>query len=535
MTDASDGTAHVRLQQGTEPAREKLARSVASLLLGVIHAASFGPLDGWWLQPIVMAGLILLLHPAERSRNWRSDLATTWWFGLGSFVAGVGWMYVSMVRYGGMPAPIAAAAVVLLSLYLGAFGALAAAAVRRIATSARGLDGGLASLGTAMLFAACWTLAELARGVLFTGFPWLSIGYAHLGGPLRHFAPTIGVYGVGLFASLWAFGLALAFTALRRRRFPTAGLSLIAGPIVLALLLAGASFVQPGTQVLGVRLLQGNIPQNLKFDPERALATMDTYAQMVESGRADLTVLPETAWTVPWRSTPPEIAARLARHAAGGTALAIGMPLDATQNAQSGPQLANSVAVIGADGTITTRYDKRHLVPFGEFVPTLFGWFVRMMDIPLGDFARGETGQPALAIGVDRIAFNICFEDLFGEELAVQVRDGATMLVNLSNLAWFGDSHALDQHLRIARMRSLELGRPMLRATNTGVTAVIDHTGTIVARLPTGTAGVLEAQVNGTTGLTPYARLGNLPALALALTLAAVGAGLCARSRRRTR
>ena len=149
-----------------------------------------------------------------------------------------------------------------------------------------------------------------------------------------------------------------------------------------------------------------------------------------------------------------------------------------------------------------------------------------------------ENSQPTravLALGDERIAFNICFEDLFGEELARQVRDGATVLVNLSNLAWFGDSHALEQHLRIARMRSLELGRPMLRATNTGVTAAIDHRGVVTARLPTGERGTLATEVRGATGLTPYAVFGNYPVLGLALALSAAGTGLCARARRRTK
>ncbi len=532
MTDAALA-AHA-----SAPMRGALVRALAALALGALHAASFGPLEGWWLQPLALAALILLLLPQRPAPRWRGDFTTALAFGVGSFVAGVGWMYVSMHRYGGMPAPMAAAAVVLLSVYLAAFGALAVALTRRLADKPFGAG---AELGAALLFAGLWTLGELARGYLMTGFPWLSIGYAHLGGPLRHVAPLLGVYGVGLFAALAAFGLALALSTLRQRRFPVAGVLLLVLPVALGLLLAPAVWVQPSARPLPVRLLQGNVPQDLKFDPDRALAAMDTYVAMVEAGRAELTVLPETAWTIPWRATPPEISERLARYAALGGALVIGMPLDAADlrpanaAAASAARITNSVAVIGADGRITGRYDKRHLVPFGEFVPALFGWFVRMMDIPLGEFARGADGQPALSLGDERIAFNICFEDLFGEELARQVRDGATVLVNLSNLAWFGDSHALDQHLRIARMRSLELGRPMLRATNTGVTAAIDHQGVVTARLPTGERGTLATEVRGTTGLTPYAVFGNYPVLGLALALSAAGTGLCARARRRTK
>ncbi len=519
---------------GQAPRRTALISYGASLVLGLAHAASFGPLAGWWLQLLALAGLIVILYGAKSPpSSWRSFL-TVMSFGLGSFVAGVSWMYISMHRYGGMPAPMAAAAVVLLSLYLGAFGALAATLARRLSGSGASIGD---DLGRALLFAGCWTLGELARGYLLTGFPWLSIGYAHLGGVLHHFAPTLGVYGVGLFAALTAFGLALVVINLGRWRSALVGLALVVLPSVLAFALAGISWVQPNGKPFRARLLQGNIAQDMKFDPARTRATMKTYVEMVQAGSADLTVLPETAWTVPWRVTPPEIAEPLRNYAAAGNTLVIGMPLEigASDPTAPGPRIANSVAVIGPEGQVVSHYDKRHLVPFGEFVPTMFGWFVRMMNIPLGDFARGSSAQSELLLRDQRIGFNVCFEDLFGEELAVQVRAGATVLANVSNLAWFGESHALDQHLAIARMRALELGRPMLRATNTGVTAVIGSDGAVMVKLPSSIRAVLEAKVQGFAGLTPYARYANLPALALALFLVATGAGLCSRGRRRTR
>ncbi|HEY0879376.1 MAG TPA: apolipoprotein N-acyltransferase, partial [Zeimonas sp.] len=195
--------------------------------------------------------------------------------------------------------------------------------------------------------------------------------------------------------------------------------------------------------------------------------------------------------------------------------------------------LTNSVGVIDETGTIAWRYDKRHLVPFGEFVPFGFGWFVDLMHIPLGDFARGSARQRPLWIADQRIAFDICYEDLFGEEIAAQVRDGATILVNVSNIAWFGDSHALPQHLQIARMRAVELARPMLRATNTGVTAAIDAHGRVLARLEPYTAGVLEIEVQGTDGTTPYARHGNVPVLVLSIGFVAAALGMMRGAARR--
>jgi apolipoprotein N-acyltransferase len=193
--------------------------------------------------------------------------------------------------------------------------------------------------------------------------------------------------------------------------------------------------------------------------------------------------------------------------------------------------LTNSVllldrAVFDGTGARPARYDKRHLVPFGEFVPWGFRWFVDLMTIPLGDFGRGADIQPPFKVGEQRISFNICYEDVFGEELlpALAGEDGATILANVSNIAWFGNSHALPQHLQIARMRTLETARPMIRATNTGVTAAIDFDGKVLAALPTYQLGALSLQVQGRTGLTPYARTGNWPILALSMLILAAAA-----------
>jgi apolipoprotein N-acyltransferase len=291
------------------------------------------------------------------------------------------------------------------------------------------------------------------------------------------------------------------------------------------------AWTRPAGAPLAVRLVQGNVAQDMKFRPERALEAMRDYAERFESGGAALTVLPETAWTLPWDRTPAPIAERILAHVARGHAIAIGLPAILEPPGGGHPMLANSVLLLqpdasGAVRAPAPRYDKRHLVPFGEFVPWGFRWFVRMMHIPLGDFARGAAGQPPFEVGDQRVAFNVCYEDLFGEELreALLGEHGATVLANVSNIAWFGRSHALPQHLAIARMRTLETGRPMLRATNTGVTAAIDAHGRVIARLDDHVAGELDVRVQGTTGLTPFVRAGNAPAWAGALLLLAATA-----------
>ena len=523
-----------------------MAAPVAALVAGIAHAASFAPFGAWWLQTATMAVLVALVLRAQANAGTGAARAAAlgFAFGLGWFVAGVAWVYVSMHRYGGMPAPIAALALLLFGAYLALFPATVCALAVRAARVAGSAPGAVAAVG--MVFAGSWALAEIARGYLFTGFPWLAIGYAHVDGPLAALAPLAGVYGVCALAALSAYGVGALATIVgrdARARATVPALALVLAlvlalaPLVAGWTMTGRSWSQPTGRSLAVRLLQGNVPQELKFDPARSLAAMRAYTAEVLRAPADLTVLPETAWTVPWSATPATLRdALLGQLAREGGVLAIGMPLreQAASRDPAAARLTNSVAVIDRDGSIAARYDKRHLVPFGEFIPRGFGWFVAMMNIPLGEFARGERVQAPLAIDGQRVAFDICYEDTFGEELAAQVREGATILVNVSNIAWFGDSHALPQHLQIARMRAIELARPVLRATNTGVTAAIDARGRVVDALPTYSAGALALSVQGTTGLTPYARWGNALPLALGLVMALSGALACVASRRST-
>jgi apolipoprotein N-acyltransferase len=507
--------------------RGRVAAPILSFVAGSLQAASLWPLQRWWLQLAALAVLVVLVLRMPR-RAGALGLA----FGLGCFLPGVSWLYVSMHRYGGMPAVLAGLALLLFAVYLASFGAAVCSALARLddALRTRNAAPALRATALALLFAGAWALAEILRGWLFTGFPWLAIGYAQLDGPLASFAPLLGVYGVCMVAALVAFGLALAAGGLpdapRARPSRAArlfGAIAVALPIVAGLGLATIDHVTPHGAPMRVRLLQGNVAQDLKFDARRSVDAMRWYATEVVRSDAPLTVLPETAWTIPWSRTPSAVRDAIVAHLrTTGTVAAIGMPLFERGSApgetsvfSGAASLTNSVGAVDGSGTVAWRYDKRHLVPFGEFVPFGFGWFVDLMHIPLGDFARGTAQQPPLAIADQRIAFDICYEDLFGEELAAQVRGGATILVNVSNIAWFGDSHALPQHLQIARMRALEFARPMLRATNTGVTASIDAHGRVLGQLEPYTAGALEVDVQGADGATPYARFGNVPILVL--------------------
>ncbi|MFT3818193.1 MAG: apolipoprotein N-acyltransferase [Rubrivivax sp.] len=456
----------------------------------------------WWL-PIAAAALLawrVRASPGARRAAWLG-----WAYGLGWLLAGTWWMFISMHRYGHLPAWLAAAAVLALAAALSLYLALAMAAVRRWQ---RG------SAFDALLFAAAWLLAEMARGVWFTGFPWAASGYSQVDGPLAALAPWVGVYGIGAVLAWLA-----AVIAHGHRRPWGAALAAVA-----LLTVFGPGEHGSAGRVLSVQLLQPNVAQDEKFAAERMPATLQWVAQRLLATQADLVVAPETA--VPLLPgqledfAPGYWAALRLRFAQGPQAALVGVPLGDYERGYT-----NSVAGLSAGGSY--RYDKHHLVPFGEFIPTGFRWFTELMQIPLGDFNRGGLRQPSFALpDGERAAPNICYEDLFGEELARRFADAATaptLFVNLSNIGWFGDTIAIDQHLGISRMRALEFQRPMLRATNTGATAVIDHQGRVLARLPSFTAAVLDGQVQGRRGLTPFARwaavAGLWPLWALGLAL----------------
>lgn len=487
----------------------------APALLGALTVAGFAPFHVFFLPTLTLAALFSLWLAAG---SRRAAALTGFAFGAGLFLVGVSWVYVSLHDFGGMPAPVAAAATLLFCLFLALFPAAVgwfAAPLRRFPRAA-----------LLLFLPACWTLAEWVRGWIFTGFPWLAVGYgAAPHGPLAGYAPLLGVYGVSLLTAMGAGLLALAWrerrTSLRRSLMPLAALALLwAG---------GAAFDQmrwtrPVGEPLTVSLLQGNIPQDLKWREDRLAHTLDVYGRLVAESRARLILLPETAFPLFLDQLPDAYLASLIDHARRqGGDLVFGVP----ERSADGRSYYNSVVSRGTSPAQT--YRKVHLVPFGEFVPfrPLLGWFLDLMQIPLGDFSRGEADQRPLAVAGQRLAVNICYEDAFGEEIIRQLPE-ATLLVNVSNDAWFGDSIAPWQHLQIAQMRALETGRMMLRGTNTGITALIDVRGRITARLEPFHTGALTGTVQGYAGATPYARWGNAPAVAL-MVLGLAAAVLSAR------
>ncbi|MBL8382858.1 MAG: apolipoprotein N-acyltransferase [Burkholderiales bacterium] len=484
--------------------RGRLGLAVAPLL-GALATLGFAPADRIEVFLAAFAGLIVCLDGAGARRA----ALLGWLFGLGYFVVGVSWVYVSMHDVGGMPAALAGLAVVLFAAYLAAFGALACAAA-----GALGATRGGALL---LVLPAAWCVCEWLRGWVFTGFPWLAAGYADSGGVFAGYAPVLGVYGVGMLNALAAAGIADLWHRLRSPaglRPAGRDLAWIAA-LAAGALLARVDWTEPTGAPVTVALLQGNVPQDLKFEEERFAATLALYERLVRAHPADIVVLPETALPRMLHAIPRDYLAALEDAARARRAdIVFGVPI-----ADSRERYFNSVASRGASPP--QRYDKAHLVPFGEFVPPGFRWFVDWMRIPLGDFTRGSAQPRPLALGSQRVAANICYEDLFGEEIIRQLPE-ATLLLNVSNIAWFGDSLAPHQHLQISRVRARETGRPMLRATNTGATAVIDARGGLVDRLPDFTEGALVARVRGHAGATPYVRTGNAPLIVACLVVLAV-------------
>lgn len=502
----------------TASAFPRLPGLLIAAALGLLQAMSFAPWNLPWLQVLSLAALFAL---ALRAGSARDALLFGFAFGMGWFGLGVSWVFISMHRYGGMPAWIAAPATAAFCAYLAIYPALALALAHRLARgpAARAL----------LALPAAWAGAEWLRGTVLTGFPWVAGGYAHSDGPLAGYAPLVGVYGLGLLSALVAGALALWSRPRAAGRPARVGASLAALAIALAgAALVGIAWTQPQGEPISVRLVQGNVPQDMKFSEGGLQRAVDAHLRLLDAGpRVDLAVLPESVFPVTLNQLPDPVTQALLDYTrTRQSALVFGVFIE-----QPPGQYYNSAVGLSPDNRPPLqRYSKRHLVPFGEFIPWGFRWFVDLMQMPIGDQQRGAPYQGPMDLAGQRIAVNICYEDLFGREIiaAWQVPERApTLLLNISNLAWFDDSIALDQHLQISRLRAMETGRPMLRATNTGATAVIDARGRVTAALPYLTAGALDAQVTGHSGSTPYVRYGDWPALALigALLLIAAVAG----------
>jgi apolipoprotein N-acyltransferase len=519
-------------RSGTRPAPFALSARAGTLLLGLLLGGAavlgFAPFYYWPVPIAALTGLAWLVQGAATPR--RAALLGLA-FGLGYFLTGTSWVFVSMHRYGGMSVPLASFATLFFCTYLALFPTAAAWLSRR----ARG-----DAVRLALVFAAAWALAEWVRGWMFTGFPWLAVGYAQSpSGPLSGFAPIFGVYGVSLLSALSA-GLLVWWSPWQGVRRPAAGIravllhpaaATLAAIWLGALALQRVSWTAPEGAPVSVSLVQGNIEQDIKWRPERVQASLDAYLRLTLGSQSRLILLPETALPLLNVDVPAAYLELLTAHARrrGGDIL-LGVPEYVAPGAKGGASVAeagsregegsyfNSVMSYGTSPTQV--YRKHHLVPFGDYFPQWFfvTWVMSALDIPMSSFSRGGAQQRPLAVAGQRVAVNICYEDVFGEEIIRQL-PAATVLANFTNDAWWGDSAASEQHLQMSQMRSQETGRYMLRATNTGVTAIVDQRGRVLHSAPEFAVAVVNGSVQGFSGSTPYVWWGNWPFLAVAAAM----------------
>lgn len=476
---------------------------IIAICSGLTLPLAFAPTE-WWQ---VAVGSLVILYWLIQTLTVRQALFIGWLFGLGYFGIGVHWVYHSLHLFGAAIAPLAAALTLVFVLVMTVFPAACCALWAHMRKPHR-------PVVNALLFASLWVLLELLRGKLVGGFPWILIGYSQTTGPVGHLAPFVGVYGL-------SFLIVLASALIVAIAFSTQKARLIAFPLAFAMILAsfalkGIEFSTPTNSPLAVRLVQGNIPQSMKFSDGRLETSLRLYTEMtVEQplDDIDLVVWPETAipthyhrveqWLQPFAESMDE------------------RNVDVLSGVfvREGDDVYNAVKRLGGGQEV---YRKRHLVPFGEYMPLRFilDFAAAYIDIPMSDLTPG-TGphEPITLMQGTAVGVSICYEDVYGEKMRAALPD-AQLLVNVSNDAWFGNSAAPHQHEQKARMRAREFERPLVRVTNTGVSSAIDYKGEILGRIDHDTKGIFDVQVQPRDGATLYARTGNWPVFLLSFFIA---------------
>ena len=463
-------------------------------LLGAITVLAFAP---FYIFPIAVLSLTGIIYLWIKADSPKAAFKLGFQFGLGLHVVGTYWIYISLHDFGGMPWWFAGFSTFCLCAFMALFVGLVGYFSKRF--------------GFIIIIApVLWGLSDWVRSWIFTGFPWLTLGYSQVPhSPLAGYMPIVGVYGVSVIsafvAAIIACWLAKTNHNVIWKRNAIAALMLI---IVSGGLLKVLEWSTPINGPISVALIQGNIAQSTKWSPDTAQNTIDTYINMAKASKAQLIVLPETALPVVSSQVDASITDALTNHAKQNNGnIIVGM----VEVNQQTDQYFNSAFSYGTDPTQS--YAKNHLVPFGEYIPLkqVFGWIYRdWLNMPLSDLSRGGAYQTPMQLGNQKVAVNVCYEDVFGEEITHQL-PAATLLVNISNDAWYGQSYAADQHMQFSQARALETGRMMLRATNTGATAAIDTHGYVIAHAPHDVQTTLNVQAQGYTGTTPYVRWRNWP------------------------
>ena len=466
---------------------------VLALTAGAVSVLGFAPF-GLYLFPILSLALLFAVwwESSPRRAFWRG-----WLYGVGMFGSGASWLHISIEEFGHAGLLVA---IVLTLLFLAALSLIPALVGWLVNRWLRGNP----ALTLLAVYPAGWVAGEWLRGTILQGFPWLQAGYSQIESPLSVVAPVAGVYGVSLLVAIMGGLLVNAVRLQGTPRWIVA--ASVIGILISLNLLRDIAWTRTAGDKLQVTLLQGNIPQALKWSPAQRQFTLDLYRRMTtEHTDSDLVIWPETAIPLFYDLLEDDFLESLrAEVLSTDTDLLVGVPV-----MDKAGRYFNAMTVIG-EATPGRFYFKRHLVPFGEFFPWrgLFGPLYEAIVGQRADFSAGEVDQPLLIAAGQPVGISICYEDAFGTEV-LDTLPAATMLVNVSNDAWFGDSLAPHQHLEMARMRALETGRYMLRATNTGISAIVSPFGELIAVSPRGRVYAVTAEVQPMQGSTPYIRIGD--------------------------
>lgn len=471
-------------------------------LLGAITVLAFAP---FYIFPAAILSLIGIIYLWLKAPSAKTAFKLGFQFGLGLYVVGIYWIYISLHDFGGMPWWFAGFSTFCLCAFMALFIGLIGYLSKRF---------GFIMISAPVL----WGLSDWVRSWIFTGFPWLTLGYSQVPhSPLAGYMPIFGVYGVSVITAFVAAIIAcwLAKTTIssifKRNAIISMVLILVAGNLLKAV-----EWTTPIGESISTALIQGNIAQDTKWSADTAQNTINTYIHLATQSKAQLIVLPETALPVISSRLDASITDTLSNLAKQNNGdIIVGL----VELNEKTSEYFNSAFSFGT--APTQSYAKNHLVPFGEFIPLkqVFGWIYRdWLNMPLSDLARGGAYQKPMQLGNQKVAVNVCYEDVFGEEIIHQL-PAATLLVNISNDAWYGQSYAADQHMQFSQARALETGRMMLRATNTGATAAIDPHGYVIAHAPHDVETTLNVLAQGYAGSTPYVRWGNWPFIVLSFGL----------------
>lgn len=492
----------------TPPRTIDIIRSLVLFGLGALLAAVAELPYGGWIQ-IPLLTLVWWQLNTHRPVSIKKNLFLGLIFGLGYFVVGLWWLYISLHDVGGMNPLLSCAAVFLLSAYMAIYFSLAALSIPLFKNTRV----------TGLLIAASWVVMEFLRGYIFTGFPWMGFAETQFNGPFAPIAPLLGGLGC-TFLAVWVSWELLQ----TRKRFLFSATAVIA--MVATAQLAGLlSFTKPFGEPISVRLIQGNFEQSLKFNPLAIGKQIDFYTAEIKQSEANLIIIPETAFPWPQNNLPAGLFNYL-QGFANASSSNILLGLIGEVSTERGMQYTNRATGLSPN-VAPYQYDKAHLVPFGEFIPPGFLWFIKAFNVPLSDFARGSLDQEPFKIlrkNQDDVhaAITICYEDVFGGELAARIdhsKESVNLLINMTNLAWFGQSQAPTQQLRLSQLRSLETGLPALRATNTGITSVLGADGKVQQSLPEFARATLITTIQPYAGKTPYVSWGNFPILSISCAL----------------